>query len=238
VTAVLRADSVGKSFGRRTVLTSAYCQAAAGTVTALVGRNGAGKSTLLKILAGWLAPDHGFVEFCGRRYLRPRASRLALAGLFYLPVDRSILSPPFTLGQHLDAMEKRFGSRDPGERRAVLEQLGIAGLEASSTASLSGGERRRAELAIALLRRPVCLLADEPFLGLEPNVAEIVADALKLLAGQGTAVLFTGHEMTWTAECADQMVWVREGTTQLLGSASEAMRHWQFRRDYLGLAVR
>jgi ABC-type lipopolysaccharide export system ATPase subunit len=134
-------------------------------------------------------------------------------------------------------MEKRFGSRGPAERDTVLEQLGIASLEASPTASLSGGERRRGELAIALLRRPVCLLADEPFLGLEPHAAELVVDALKRLAGQGTAVLFTGHEMTWTVECADQIVWVREGNTQLLGSASEAVRHWQFRRDYLGVAA-
>jgi len=232
VSVVLRADSVGKAFRGRVVLTSAYFEAAAGEVTALMGRNGSGKSTLLKIAAGWVRPDHGFVEFLGRRYLRPRPGKVAAAGLFHLPVDRSILSPHFTLGEHLDALEKRFGR---GERRALLERLGIARVEAVRCAALSGGERRRAEVAVALLRRPVCLLADEPFRGVDPKDAEVVQAALRDLAREGCAVVLTGHEMGWVLELADRFVWVRDGSTQPLGDRGETLAHWRFRREYLGV---
>lgn len=231
---VLRADSVGRSFGGRRVLSSAYFEASAGEVTALVGRNGAGKSTLLRIAAGWVSPDHGFVELLGRRYLRPRAGPLARAGLFYLPVDRSILSPHFTLRQHLEALEKRFGAADRG---AVLERLGIAHLETVPCAALSGGERRRAEFAVALLRRPRCLLADEPFRGIDPRHAKVVRGELRRLAGEGCAVVVTGHEMGWVLETADRFVWVRDGSTQALGTRSEAVAHWRFRREYLGASA-
>jgi ABC-type multidrug transport system ATPase subunit len=231
MSAILRVDSVGKSFGRRRVLTSAYFDALPGSVTALVGRNGAGKSTLMKIAAGWLRPDHGFVEFRGERHLRPRAGVLARAGLLYLPVDRSVLSPPFTLAQHLDALEKRFGPRD---RAPVLERLRIAPLASTPCAALSGGERRRAELAFALLRQPACLLLDEPFHGIDPRDAEIVLASVVDAAASGCAVVITGHEMGWMLPLAERIFWVHNGSTRPLGSGADAEAHWEFRRDYLG----
>jgi lipopolysaccharide export system ATP-binding protein len=229
--AVLRADSIGKSFGTRKVLTSAFFEARLGEAVGLIGRNGAGKSTLLKIAAGWLSADHGIVEFLGTRYVRPPAAKLAQAGLLYLPVDRSVLSPVFTLGQHLDALRQRFG---PIDRQPVLEELGIAHLQLHVTSALSGGERRRAELAFASLRRPQCLLVDEPFRGIDPKDAEVVAGLLRRMAGDGCAVAFTGHEVHWMLEAAERVVWIRNGTTELLGTTTEAAAHWQFRRDYLG----
>jgi ABC-type multidrug transport system ATPase subunit len=231
---VLRADSIGKSYGARKVLSGVYFQAAAGEVTALLGRNGAGKSTLLKIAAGWVRADHGFVEFLGRRHLRPRAAALAREGLFLLPVDRSPLVPRSTLAQHLDALEARFGRGEATARAGVLERLGIAHLEHAPTAALSGGERRRAELALALLRRPRCLLADEPFRGIDPHDAEVVQGALTALAGEGCAVVLTGHEMTWMLGVGDVFVWVRDGSAEPLGRRADAERHWRFRREYLG----
>jgi ABC-type multidrug transport system ATPase subunit len=231
---VLRLDSISKAFRGRTVLSSAYLEAAAGRVTALIGRNGAGKSTLMKIAAGWVRPDNGFVEFCGTRYLQPRAANFAREGLLYLPVDRSILSPVFTLGQHLDALVHRFGS---GERAPLLERLSIAHLEAVPTAKLSGGELRRAELALALARNPYCLLVDEPFRGVDPKDAEVVQTALTEQARKGCAIVFTGHEMHWVLGMADHLVWLREGGTLPLGGPGEAVQHWQFRRDYLGISA-
>jgi ABC-type multidrug transport system ATPase subunit len=231
VNAILRLDSIGKRFGARKVLTSAYFDALPGSVTALVGRNGAGKSTLMRIAAGWLRADHGTVEFRGERHLRPRAGRLARDGLFHLPVDRSILSPVFTLGQHLDALEKRFGPRD---RAPVLERLRIAPLAGTRCSALSGGERRRAELAVALLRRPACLLLDEPFHGIDPRDAEVVLSILADAAAAGCAVVVTGHEMGWVLPLAHRLFWVYQGTTRPLGTREEAVAHWEFRREYLG----
>jgi len=232
VSVVLRADSIGKSFGRRRVLTSAYFEASAGAVTALVGRNGAGKSTLLRIAAGWIAADHGLVELHGRRHLRPDPAALANDGLVFVPIDRSLLSPPFTLAQHLDAVEARFGG---GGRAAVLERLGIAALERARCASLSGGERRRAELALALLRRPSCLLLDEPFRGIDPRDVEVLQAVVREAAGAGCAVVLTGHEISTILAVADSVVWLRDGTTQALGSPAQAAEDWRFRRGYLGV---
>jgi ABC-type multidrug transport system ATPase subunit len=231
VSVVLRVDSVAKAYRGRRVLTSAYFDARAGTVTALVGRNGEGKSTLLKIAAGWMAADHGFVEFAGRRHLRPDPAALAADGLFFLPVDRSILAPGFTLAHHLDALEARFGRVD---RAPVLERLGIAALERVRCGALSGGERRRAHLAVALLRRPACLLQDEPFRGIDPLDAEVVQAELRALAAAGCAVVLTGHETTWTLGAADHVTWLRGGATQSFATRAEAEADWHFRRDYLG----
>jgi lipopolysaccharide export system ATP-binding protein len=231
VSVVLRADSVGKSYRGRRVLTSAWLTASAGTVTALVGRNGAGKSTLLKIAAGWMRADHGLVEFQGRRYHRPDPAALARDGMFFLPVDRSILSPPFTLAQHLDALEARFGR---GECAAVLERLGITALERIRCGAFSGGERRRAELALAILRRPTCLLLDEPFRGIDPKDVELLQAMVRLLADSGCPVVITGHEIPPILAVADSVVWLRDGTAQALGSPAQAAEDWRFRREYLG----
>lgn len=228
---VLRADSIAKSYRGRRVLASACFDARAGVVTALVGRNGQGKSTLMKIAAGWVAADHGFVELAGRRHLRPAPAALAADGLFFLPVDRSILAPGFTLAHHLDALEARFGRVD---RAPVLERLGIAALERVRCGALSGGERRRAHLAVALLRRPACLLLDEPFRGIDPLDAEVVQAELRALAAAGCAVVLTGHETTWTLGVADRVTWLHVGGTLSFATREEAEADWRFRRDYLG----
>lgn len=234
MTAILRADSIGKAFGGRHVLKAAYFEVRAGEAVGVVGRNGAGKSTLLKIAAGWLAPDHGLVEFRGKRYVRPPAAQLARAGLLYLPVDRSVLSPVFTLGQHLDALEHRFGRTS--HRAGTLEALGISHLQGVLTSTLSDGERRRAELAVAVLRRPRCLLLDEPFRGVDPVDREVITEILHGLTESGSGLAITGHEMESVLGAAQLILWVREGSTELLGSPANATAHWRFRRDYLGLA--
>ena len=175
------ADSIGKSFGRKSVLKAATVWAPAGEITVLFGRNGSGKSTLLRVSVGQLSADFGAVHFDGEVYPRPRLHRL--------------------------------DARPP---------------------ELSGGERRRAELAIARARRPRCLLADEPFAGITPGDAEAVAAALVRLADSGCAVLATGHEVPQLMTIASSVVWMTAGTTHWLGPPGEAARHEQFRREYLG----
>lgn len=230
---LLVGDSIGKRFGERQVLSSAYLRVQPGVVTALLGRNGTGKSTLLKILAGLLPADYGLVFFRGRRYPRPRLHRLAADGLFYLPVDRGLLSPDLSLVQHLDALERRFGA---GDRPAVLRLLELEAVRHARTRALSGGEQRRAALALALLRRPLCLLADEPFHGITPKDQEVVGRALRALAAQGCGVVLTGHEIGSVLATADDFVWMHDGSTQQIGTRADAERHWRLRREYLGTA--
>ncbi|HEX8693870.1 MAG TPA: ABC transporter ATP-binding protein [Longimicrobium sp.] len=232
---VLVADCIGKRFGHRQVLSAATLHAERGVVTALVGRNGSGKSTLLRIMAGLLAPDHGVIRYRGRAYVRTRLFRLAREGLFLLPVDRCTLTRTLTLRQHLAALRRRFATAGGDE---VAEELRIAHLLDRRPESYSGGERRRAELALAFLRAPECLLADEPFLGLTPADTEALVAAFRALARRGAAVVLTGHEVAFVFAAADRVTWIHSGTTRLLGTPEEAERDWSFRREYLGVGPR
>lgn len=227
--AVLAAESVGKRFGARVVLRSGSLWAEAGVVTAVVGRNGSGKSTLMKIAAGWLAPDHGTVRFMGEVYERPRLHLLARHGLFYLP-DRDILTPGLTLGDQLRAFARAGG----GDAREAAELVGVSRLLDRRPRGLSGGETRRAEVALALARRPACLVADEPFRGVDPRDAERLAAAFRALSDRGCAVVVSGHEVPTLFPLADRLLWVESGTTTWLGAPEEARRSHRFRREYLG----
>lgn len=224
------ADSIGKSFGSRTILKAASIWAWPGKISVLFGRNGCGKSTLLKVAAGQLRADHGVVLFDGRAYLRPRLSELASRGLFYLP-DRDLLSRRLTVREQIRAVEWRFGESRTAE---VLERLEIGHLLDQTPVQLSGGERRRAEIAAAWIRAPRCLLADEPFAGIDPADAEVVAEAFRGMARQGCAIVITGHEVRQLLNTADDIVWMAAGTTHGIGTPAEAVRHEQFRREYLG----
>lgn len=228
--ALFSADSIGKSFGRKPVLKAASVWAFAGEVTVLFGRNGSGKSTLLRVSVGQLSADFGTVHFDGEVYPRPRLHHLASRGVFYLP-DRDLLSARWTLGDHLEALRWRFGGTEP---RRTLDEMGIADRLGAYPPELSSGERRRAEISLARIRRPRCLLADEPFAGINPSDAETVATALVRLADSGCAVLVTGHEVPQLMAIASHVVWLTAGTTHWLGPPSDAARHDQFRREYLG----
>ncbi len=229
---ILTADCIGKRFGDLAVLSAATLHAERGVVTALIGRNGSGKSTLLRIMAGLMAPDHGIIRFRGRVYTRTRLCRLAVQGLFLLPVDRSTTIRGLTLRQHLGALRLRF-ALPPAD--AALEELKITHLLDRKVGTFSGGERRRAELALAMVRAPDCLLADEPFLGITPADTEVFVAAFRALARRGTAVVVTGHEVPFILSVADRVTWIHSGTTHPLGTPEAARRDWLFRRDYLGV---
>jgi ABC-type multidrug transport system ATPase subunit len=230
---LLVVECIGKRFGSRAVLTAASLRAEPGRVTALLGRNGIGKSTLMKIAAGWMRPDYGTVQFRGQVYQHARLHQLAEAGLFYLP-DRALLSPGFSLREHLDSVIRRWGRDDVAE---VVRLTGVrAQLEQRPTA-LSEGELRRAELALALLRGPTCLLADEPYRGLPPYDRETLTTALRHLAQGGCAVVVTGHEIPTLWDVADRVVWCTDGTTYDLGSPAAAAEDWRFRQGYLASAL-
>lgn len=228
---IFAADSIRKDLGGRTVLKAASVWASPGAVTVVFGRNGCGKSTLLKIGAGLMAPDQGVVLFRGQAYLRPRLHRLADAGLFYLP-DAGLLSPRLPLAEHLRAIQRRFGQ---ALGAADAEDLGVAPMLDGPVRELSGGEMRRAEVAAAVSRNPVCLLADEPFAGIAPSDQVRIARVLRRLRDRGCALVVTGHEVPEMLDLADEVVWMTAGTTHGLGTATQAAASAQFRREYLGI---
>lgn len=227
---ILVADCVAKSFDGRRVLGSATLRAVPGELRVIFGRNGAGKSTLLEIATGRLAPDNGTIHFAGRAFLRVSLRTLAAAGLFYLP-DQDLLSNAFTVRRQLEMIRRRFNGNDV-ERAA--DRLGVAGALDRRPFELSGGERRRAEIAAALVRRPTCLIADEPFRGIAPRDAEDLANVLSELTAAGVAVVITGHEVAALLDAADHVTWCTSGTTYELGPPPVAAQHHEFRREYLG----
>lgn len=229
MTAILVADCVGKSFGGRRVLSSASLRAVSGELRVVFGRNGIGKSTLLKIAAGVVAPDTGTVHFAGRSHLAAQLHRLAAAGLFFLP-DHDLLSSAFTLRRQLEMFRERFDGRDV---RECADAVGIAAHLDKRPHALSGGELRRAELAAVLVRRPRCLLADEPYRGISPVDHDRLSTIFREIARDGAAVVVTGHEAPTLLAAADHVTWCTSGTTYELGSPIAAQAHDGFRRDYL-----
>ena len=227
---ILAAECVVKSFGQCRVLTSATLRAVPGELRVLFGRNGSGKSTLLKIAAGWLSPDSGAIHFAGRVYLSVRLAELAAAGLFYLP-DHDLLSGAFTIRRQLEMIRAQF---DGDEVVEAANQLGIATHLDKRPFELSGGERRRAELAAVLVRQPLCLLADEPYRGIAPKDAEDLTRIFSGFATSGMAVVLTGHEVPTLLDAADHVSWCTSGTTYELGSPASARLNPTFRQEYLG----
>jgi lipopolysaccharide export system ATP-binding protein len=227
---VFRADSICKSYGARRILSSATLWARRGAVSVLFGRNGSGKSTLLRIAAGLLPADQGVILCRGQALTRPRLHRLAELGLFYLP-ERGLLVRNMTVRHHLTAVAQRYGGTD---RLDLLSELRLAPLLDRLPEALSGGERRRVEVALALVRQPLLLIADEPLMGIAPLDVELLGAGFRRLADGGCAVVLSGHEVPGLLDMADEVTWLSAGTTHGLGSAAAARENWQFRREYLG----
>lgn len=227
---ILTVECVGKSFGERRVLSSASLRAVPGELRILLGRNGIGKSTLLKIAAGLIAPDTGSIHFDGRAHLSVRLRDMAADGLFYLP-DHDLLSTAFTVRHQLAMIRRQFRGGDIEE---AAERMGVGAHIDKRPNQLSGGERRRAEVAAVFVRKPRCLLADEPYRGVAPKDAEDLTKAFAVLASSGVAIVITGHDVPTLLDAADHVTWCTSGTTYELGPPAIAIRNEAFRRDYLG----
>jgi len=231
---VLEVSSAGKSFGDRNVLRNASIWAYAGEVTVLLGRNGCGKTTLLRIATGFVRPDAGTVRFRGQWHPRPRLHRLARGGLAFAPaIDFLPWDQPLGQLLRLSAWPARTAEAE-ARARAIATELGLEERLDQTTDELSGGERRRAEIACVLARNPKCLMADEPFRGIAPGDCERLISVFRAAAAGGAAVLLTGHEITWILPVADRVIWCHDGTTDSLGTPEDSARHDLFRKQYLG----
>ncbi|MBY0490933.1 MAG: ATP-binding cassette domain-containing protein [Gemmatimonadaceae bacterium] len=225
---LLEADGVSLRRADRWILTSASLRGRPGIVTALLGRNGAGKTTLLRLLVGDLALESGTVRWEGAPLERPSRTRLARLGVCFLPA-REVLHPRVAVAKQLGWIA-RDADRVPG----VLDALRLTALGAQRPAALSGGERRRAELAAALVYAPRVLVLDEPLRGLAPLDAALILTTLRTFAADGGAVVLTGHELPLLEAQVDRVTWCYAGTTREFASFAEAAGDHAFRREFLG----
>ena len=236
----LHITNLRKSYRRRPVIRDVTLSLNRGEVVALLGPNGSGKTTCFYAIAGLVTPEGGTVMLDGQDVTHLPMYRRAKAGIGYLPQEMSIfrcLTVEANIAAILEITEK-----DRHKRHERLEELlsdfSISHLRAAPALSLSGGERRRAEIARCLASNPRYLLLDEPFAGVDPiAVAEIrglVADLKK----RGLGVLITDHNVRETLEIVDRAYILHDGTVLMNGTAEEVVQDENVRRVYLGHSFR
>ncbi|MGR3290459.1 MAG: LPS export ABC transporter ATP-binding protein [Paracoccaceae bacterium] len=229
-----------KSYRKRVVIRDVSMTLARGEVVALLGPNGSGKTTCFYAIAGLVTPEGGQVIIDGRDVTLLPMYRRAKLGIGYLPQEMSIFRGLSVENNILAILE--ISVSDPLSRRERLEELlsefSISHLRRASALSLSGGERRRVEIARCLASNPKYVLLDEPFAGVDPiavgEIRVLVAD----LKNRGIGVLITDHNVRETLEILDRAYILHEGKVLMSGTAEEVIQDENVRRVYLGQGFR
>lgn len=232
----LQVISIAKSYDKRTVLADVSLEVGHGEVVGLLGPNGAGKTTCFYSIMGLVKPDSGRIILEGVDITGLPMYRRAILGLGYLPQETSIFRG-MTVEQNILCVLE-LGEPDKAARAEKLETLlddfGLRRLRASPAMALSGGERRRAEIARALAANPSIVLLDEPFAGIDPLSIADIRDLVKDLKTRGIGVLITDHNVRETLEIVDRACIIYDGKVLFAGSPEELVANSEVRRLYLG----
>jgi len=227
---------LGKSFKRRPVLRDVNVSVQRGEVVGLLGPNGAGKTTCFYIITGLIAADTGTVELDGQDITELPMYRRALLGIGYLPQEASIFRG-LTVEQNIRAVLE-IAEPEPEVREAVLDSLltefSIGHLRRASAMALSGGERRRCEIARALATDPKFILLDEPLAGIDPIAVGDIRDLVAHLKDRGIGVLITDHNVRDTLKIVDRAYILHEGRVLMEGAPDDIVSDADVRRVYLG----
>ena len=232
----LSGQKLAKRYGSREVVRDIDIDVRQGEVVGVLGPNGAGKTTTFYMLAGIVPPTRGQVVLDGVDITRWPLHRRARMGMSYLPQESSIFRK-LTVRQNLQIMLEYSGfSRDEQKKTAdrLLDELGITRLEGQLAAHLSGGERRRLEIARALIRDPKFILLDEPFAGIDPLAVDDIQAIVEGLKAKGIGVLISDHNVRETLQICDRAYLVYDGSIILSGSPEEIVADPGARKVYLG----
>jgi len=232
----LEVISIAKSYDKRAVLTDISLSVAKGEVLGLLGPNGAGKTTCFYSIMGLVRPDSGRILMDGVDVTRLPMYRRAILGLGYLPQETSIFRG-MTVEQNIDSVLELV-EPDKAVRAERLEQLldefGLIRLRSSPAMALSGGERRRCEIARALAADPSIMLLDEPFAGIDPLSIADIRDLVRDLKTRGIGVLITDHNVRETLDIVDRACIIYGGQVLFAGSPEALVADENVRRLYLG----
>ena len=232
----LQVISIAKSYDKRAVLTDISLSVAKGEVLGLLGPNGAGKTTCFYSVMGLVKPDSGRIMLDGEDITALPMYRRAILGLGYLPQETSIFRG-MTVEDNI-ACVLELVEPDKAARRARLEQLleefGLVRLRTSPAMALSGGERRRAEIARALAADPSIMLLDEPFAGIDPISIADIRDLVKELKTRDIGVLITDHNVRETLDIVDRACIIYDGRVLFEGTPEALVRDETVRQVYLG----
>jgi len=230
---VLEGQGLVKRFGRHRAVDSLSIVFRSGEVTGLLGPNGAGKTTTFHLLVGFLAPNAGTVRLDGRDVTHLPFFRRARMGIHYLPQEPSVFLRTTVEGNLRLALEG-LGARWNGEVDTLLAELGLTELRRRPVAALSAGERRKVELARTLVAKPIFLLLDEPFSGVDPlTVAELSALARRF-AKSGIGIAICDHNVRDTLKITDRAYLIHTGKLLVAGTPEEIAADERARLAYLG----
>ncbi len=232
----LQVDRIGKSFRGRAVVKGVSLSLKRGEVAGLLGPNGAGKTTCFYMITGLIAADYGAIYLDGGDVTALPMFQRARMGVGYLPQETSIFRG-MTVEENVMAVVEM---RERDERKAkfrvdeLLDELRIAHLRASPAQALSGGERRRCEIARALASEPAFMLLDEPFAGIDPLAITDIREVIRYLANRGIGVLITDHNVRETLDIIERASIIHGGEVLFEGKPEEILADPEVRRVYLG----
>jgi lipopolysaccharide export system ATP-binding protein len=232
----LVAHGLAKSFGKRAVVRDVSIAVRRGEAVGLLGPNGAGKTTVFTMIMGLLKPDSGLISLDGRDITRLPLFQRGQLGIGYLPQEPSIFRGLTVTGNIMAVLENHV--KDRAERKArlegLLDEFSIRHLAGANALALSGGERRRVEIARALAADPVFMLLDEPFAGVDPIAVNEVKGLVHQLTRRGIGVLITDHAVRETLGLVDRAYVIHGGKVMIQGKPETISADPDARRVYLG----
>jgi len=232
----LRVEHIARSFGQRQVVKDVSLTVQRGEVCGLLGPNGAGKTTCFYMITGLIPADSGKIWLDGEDITGQPMYQRARMGVGYLAQESSIFRG-MSVEQNIKAvveLREKSGAAIKAETTRLLEELRIDHLRDAPATALSGGERRRVEIARALAARPSFMLLDEPFAGIDPLAIADIRHVIRYLASQGIGVLITDHNVRETLDIIDRVSIISSGKVLFEGTADEAVSDAEVRRVYLG----
>ncbi len=236
----LEAKKLEKGYRDRKVVRGVSFQVNNGEVVGLLGPNGAGKTTIFYMVVGLVKPDQGRVALDGIDITRMPMYRRAMNGIGYLPQEPSVFRK-LTVSENLMAILETLNLSELERKErldSLLSELGITHLSDSKAYTLSGGERRRVEIARALTLSPKFILLDEPFAGIDPLAVQDIQGIISLLKSKGIGVLITDHNVRETLAITDRAYIISDGKIIEAGTASEITASPRVREFYLGEGFR
>jgi lipopolysaccharide export system ATP-binding protein len=232
----LTARAVGKTYKGRPVVRNVTVTLRRGEAVGLLGPNGAGKTTTFYMIVGLVKPDTGAISLDGSDITRLPMYRRARLGIGYLPQEASVfrgLNVEQNVMAALEVIEPDAATRDM-MLDELLGEFGISHLRRTPALALSGGERRRVEIARALATQPSYILLDEPLAGIDPIAVGEIRDLVKHLKDRGIGVLITDHNVRETLDIIDRAYIMHDGQVLMEGKPNEVVAHVDVRRVYLG----
>ena len=229
-------ENIAKAFGKRQVVRDVSLSLQRGEVVGLLGPNGAGKTTCFYMIMGLIGVDSGTISIDGENVTRLPMYQRARLGVGYLPQEASIFRG-MTVEENVLAVAELV-EKDRAARMAqvdsLLSELHVEHLRHQAATSLSGGERRRVEIARALASRPSFMLLDEPFTGIDPLAISDISDLVRYLKQRGLGVLITDHQVRETLQIVDRAYVMYDGEVLFNGSPESVLQNEDVRRVYLG----